>query len=71
MSTVRHPAHGDAVVAGALAVVGQGPLASAVSLLQPLALSAGTRKAIRRQEGLLVRTRAAEVAVTGEGRNYI
>jgi undecaprenyl-diphosphatase len=37
-----------------------------VPLLQPLALSAGTRRAIKGQDGLLKRTRAAAIAACGD-----
>jgi glycosyltransferase 2 family protein len=52
-------------VAGAVAVIGRDGVASAVPLLQPLALSAGTRRAIARQGGLLAQTRAAAAAAAG------
>jgi glycosyltransferase 2 family protein len=55
----------DRAVAGAVAVIGRGGLAAAVPLLQPLALSAGTRHAIARQDGLLTQTRAAAAAAGG------
>jgi glycosyltransferase 2 family protein len=51
-------------VAGAVAVIGRDSVASAVPLLQPLALSAGTRRAIARHDGLLTQTRA-EAATAG------
>jgi glycosyltransferase 2 family protein len=41
-------------------------VAPAVSLLQPLALSAATRRAVARQDGLLTRTRAAAAAASGQ-----
>ena len=56
----------DRGVASAAAVIAKDDLAAAVPLLQPLALSAGTRRAIARQDGLLTRTRAAAVAVSGD-----
>jgi undecaprenyl-diphosphatase len=52
-------------VAGAAAVIGPDGVAVAVPLLQPLALSAGTRRAIARQDGLLTKTRAAAAAAGG------
>jgi glycosyltransferase 2 family protein len=52
-------------VTGAAAVVGRDGVAAAVPLLQPLALSAGTRRAIARQDGLLTKTRAAAAAAGG------
>ena len=55
----------DRAVAGAVAVIGRDGLAAAVPLLQPLALSAGTRRAIARHDGLLAQTRAAAAAAGG------
>ena len=55
----------EAAVASAAAVVGADGLASAVPLLQPLALSAGTRRAIAHREGLLAKTRVAAAAASG------
>ena len=52
-------------VAGAVAVIGRDGVAAAVPLLQPLALSAGTRRAIARRDGLLTQTRAAAAAAGG------
>jgi glycosyltransferase 2 family protein len=52
-------------VAGAAAVIGPDGVAAAVPLLQPLALSVGTRRAIARQDGLLTETRAAAAAAGG------
>jgi glycosyltransferase 2 family protein len=52
-------------VAGAAAVIGPDGVAAAVPLLQPLALSAGTRRAIGRHDGLLTKTRAAAAAAGG------
>jgi undecaprenyl-diphosphatase len=52
-------------VAGAAAVIGPDGVAAAVPLPQPLALSAGTRRAIARQDGLLTKTRAAAAAAGG------
>jgi glycosyltransferase 2 family protein len=52
-------------VAGAVAVIGRDGVAAAVPFLQPLALSAGTRRAIARQDGLLAQTRAAAAAASG------
>jgi len=52
-------------VAGAAAVMTPDDVAGAVPLLQPLALSAGTRHAVARQDGLLTRTRDAAVAASG------
>jgi glycosyltransferase 2 family protein len=55
----------DRAVAAAAAVIGRDGVAAAVPLLQPLALSAGTRHAIARQDGLLAQTRAAASAAGG------
>ena len=55
----------DRSVASAAAVIGPDGIAAAVPLLQPLALSAGTRRAIARHGGLLTRTRAAATAASG------
>jgi undecaprenyl-diphosphatase len=52
-------------VGSAVAVIGPDAVAAAVPLLQPLALSAGTRRAIARHDGLLTRTRAAAAAASG------
>src|SRR5690349_759439 len=52
-------------VGSAVAVIGPDGVAPAVPLLQPLALSAGTRRAIARHDGLLTRTRAAAAAASG------
>ena len=56
----------DRAVAAAAAAIGAGGVATAVPLLQPLALSAGTRRAIKGQDGLLKRTRAAAIAASGD-----
>ncbi|MGN6171977.1 MAG: lysylphosphatidylglycerol synthase domain-containing protein, partial [Streptosporangiaceae bacterium] len=56
----------DRAVAGAAAVIGPDGVASAVPLLQPLALSAGTRGAIAGQDRLLTQTRAAAAAASGQ-----
>jgi uncharacterized membrane protein YbhN (UPF0104 family) len=55
----------DRAVCAADDVIGKDGVAAAVSLLQPLALSAGTRRAIARHEGLLTRTRKAAAAASG------
>ena len=52
-------------VGSAAAVIGPGGVGAAVPLLQPLALSAGTRRAIARHAGLLTDTRAAAAAASG------
>ncbi len=56
----------DRAVAAAAAVIGPGGVAPAVPLLQPLALSAGTRRAIAGHDGLLTQTRAAAAAASGQ-----
>ena len=56
----------DRAVATAAAAIGADGVATAVPLLQPLALSAGTRRAIKGQDGLLKRTRAAAIAACGD-----
>jgi uncharacterized membrane protein YbhN (UPF0104 family) len=55
----------DRAVAAAAAVIGTDGVAAAVPLLQPLALSAGTRRAIKGQDGLLKNTRAVAIAASG------
>jgi glycosyltransferase 2 family protein len=55
----------DRAVASAAAVIPPDDVAAAVPLLQPLALSAGTRHAVARQDGLLTRTRNAAAAASG------
>ena len=55
----------DRAVAGAAAVIGPDRVAAAVPLLQPLALSAGTRRAMARHDGLLTQTRQAAAAASG------
>src|SRR6266566_4703556 len=57
----------DRAVAAAAAVIGRDGVAAAVPLLQPLALSAGTRRAIGRHDGLLTQIRAAAAAAGGRG----
>jgi undecaprenyl-diphosphatase len=56
----------DRAVATAAAAIGADGVAAAVPLLQPLALSAGTRRAIKGQDALLKRTRAAAIAASGD-----
>ena len=58
----------DRAVASAAAVITSDDLAAAVPLLQPLALSAGTRRAVARHDGLLARTRAAATTASGGGK---
>ncbi len=55
----------ERAVSSAAAVTGAQRLAAAVPLLQPLALSAGTRHAIARHDGLLKQTRSAAAAACG------
>ena len=55
----------DRAVASAAAVIGPDSIAAAVPLLQPLALSADTRRAIARHDGLLAQIRAAAAAASG------
>jgi len=55
----------DRVVSAAAGVLGAGRLGQAVPLLQPLALSAATRRAVAGHDGLLTRTRAAAAAASG------
>src|SRR5207245_4538086 len=50
----------------AAAVIGADGMAAAVPLLQPLALSAATRRAIARSDGLLANTRSAAAAAVGQ-----
>jgi uncharacterized protein (TIRG00374 family) len=52
-------------VPAAAKVLGTKGLAPSVPLLQPLALSAGTRRAVKRQDGLLTRTRTTAAAASG------
>jgi undecaprenyl-diphosphatase len=55
----------DRAVGSAAAVIGPDGVGVAVPLLQPLALSAGTRRAIARHNGLLTQTRVAAAAASG------
>jgi undecaprenyl-diphosphatase len=55
----------DRAVSTAVKVLGAEGVAPAVPLLQPLALSAGTRRDIARHEGLLARTRSTAAAASG------
>ena len=55
----------DRAVSSAAAVIGAQALAAVVPLLQPLALSAATRHAIARHDGLLAETRSAAAAASG------
>jgi undecaprenyl-diphosphatase len=56
----------DRAVGSALPAIGRGGVAAAVPLLQPLALSAGTRRRIKGQDALLKRTREAAIAASGD-----
>jgi len=55
----------DRAVSTGVKALGAEAVAAAVPLLQPLALSAGTRRAVKRQDGLLTRTRSAAAAASG------
>jgi glycosyltransferase 2 family protein len=55
----------DRAVAAASAALGDGAVAAAAPLLQPLALSGGTRRATKGQDGLVKRTRSAVMAASG------
>jgi uncharacterized membrane protein YbhN (UPF0104 family) len=57
----------DRAVSAAVKVLGAEGVAPAVPLLQPLALSPGTRRAVKQQDGLLTRTRSAAAAASGLG----
>jgi glycosyltransferase 2 family protein len=56
----------DRAVGSALPAIGRDGVASAVPLLQPLALSASTRRAIKAQDAVLKRTRQAAIAASGD-----
>ena len=56
----------DRAAAAAVAGLGAPEVARSLPLLQPLALSAATRRAVKRQDGLLTRTRAAAAAASGQ-----
>jgi undecaprenyl-diphosphatase len=55
----------DRAVTAAVEIIGRDGVAEAVPLLQPLALSADTRRTIARRDGLLTQTRAAAAAASG------
>ncbi len=55
----------DRAVSSVAAVIGGQRLAPAVPLLQPLALSAATRRAVAHDDGLLAATRSAAAAASG------
>jgi glycosyltransferase 2 family protein len=55
----------DRVVSAATKVLGAEGVAPAVPLLQPLALSAATRRAVKAQDGLLKRTRSRAADASG------
>jgi glycosyltransferase 2 family protein len=65
LTSLATMAGADRAVASAAAVIPRGDIADAVPLLQPLALSAGTRHVVARQDGLLTRTRTAAAAASG------
>jgi undecaprenyl-diphosphatase len=56
----------DRAAAAAVEGLGGQEVARSLPLLQPLALSAATRRAVARQDGLLTRTRAAAAAASGQ-----
>jgi uncharacterized membrane protein YbhN (UPF0104 family) len=56
----------DRAVSSAAEVLGAQAMASSVPLLQPLALSAATRHAVAKQDGLLARTRAQAATASGQ-----
>jgi uncharacterized protein (TIRG00374 family) len=56
----------DRAVGSALPAIGRDGVAAAVPLLQPLALSAGTRRRIKGQDALLKQTREAAIAASGD-----
>jgi len=56
----------DRAAAAAAAGLGGPEVARSLPLLQPLALSAATRRAVKGQDGLLTRTRAAAAAASGQ-----
>jgi glycosyltransferase 2 family protein len=56
----------ERAVSSAAKVLGAEGVASAVPLLQPLALSAATRRAVKAQDGLLKRTRSRAADASGE-----
>ena len=56
----------DRAVSAAAEVLGAQGVAPAVPLLQPLALSAATRRAVAGHDGLLRRTRSAAAAASGQ-----
>jgi glycosyltransferase 2 family protein len=56
----------DRAVGSAQPAIGRDGVAAAVPLLQPLALSASTRRRIKGQDALLKRTREAAIAASGD-----
>jgi len=56
----------DRAVGSAVPAIGRDGVAAAVPLLQPLALSASTRRRIKGQDALLKRTREAAIAASGD-----
>jgi glycosyltransferase 2 family protein len=65
LSSLAILAGADRAVSSAAAVIGAQGVAAAVPLLQPLALSAATRRAIAGHDGLLAATRSAATAASG------
>ncbi|HEY2688719.1 MAG TPA: lysylphosphatidylglycerol synthase domain-containing protein [Streptosporangiaceae bacterium] len=56
----------DRAVSSAAEILGPQGVAPSVPLLQPLALSAATRRAVAHHDGLLARTRAAAATASGQ-----
>jgi undecaprenyl-diphosphatase len=56
----------DRAVSAAVKVLGAEGVVPSVPLLQPLALSAATRRAVKAQDGLLKRTRSRAAAASGQ-----
>ena len=56
----------DRAASAAVGGLGAAEVARSLPLLQPLALSAATRRAVAGQDGLLTRTRAAAAAASGQ-----
>ena len=65
LASLAIAAGADRAASSAAVVIGAQGLAAAVPLLQPLALSAATRHAIARHDGLLAATRSAATAASG------
>jgi len=56
----------DRSASAAVEVLGAQKVARSLPLLQPLGLSAATRRAVKGQDGLLTRTRATAAAASGQ-----